>query len=151
MKENITLFAEPILHYQGFPITNALLTSWIAVIVIIVLSYVLRSKLREVPGKIQNLFEIIVEGALSLCDQVTNDRRLSMKIFPIAISVFVFILVNNWFGLLPLGGFGVLEKGEHGLFFVPFLRGGTADINTTNPLAIMAVMGANVFGVFSIG
>ncbi len=151
MKENITLFAEPILYYQGFPITNALLTSWIAVIVIIVLSYVLRSKLREVPGKIQNLFEIIVEGALSLCDQVTNDRRLSMKIFPIAISVFVFILVNNWFGLLPLGGFGVLEKGEHGLFFVPFLRGGTADINTTIALAIMAVLGANVFGVFSIG
>jgi len=146
-----TLFAEPVFHFKDFAITNALFTSWIAVIVIIVLSFVLRSKLKEVPGKIQNLFEIIVEGALSLCDQVTNDRALSMKIFPIAISVFFFILVNNWFGILPLGGFGLIEKGEHGLAFIPFLRGGTADINTTIALAVMAVFGANLFGVFSIG
>ena len=151
MKENITLFAEPIFHFQNFVITNALFTSWIAVIVIVILSFVLRSKLKEVPGKIQNLFEIIIEGALSLCDQVTNDRRLSMKIFPIAISVFFFILVNNWFGILPLGGFGLVEKGEHGLAFIPFLRGGTADINTTIALAILAVFGANLFGIFSIG
>jgi F-type H+-transporting ATPase subunit a len=34
---------------------------------------------------------------------------------------------------------------------VPFLRGGTADVNTTIALAIMAVIGANVFGIFSIG
>ncbi|MEK7088895.1 MAG: FoF1 ATP synthase subunit a [Patescibacteria group bacterium] len=151
MKENITLFAEPILHFQGFSITNAFFTSWIAVIVIIILSFVLRSKLKEIPGKIQNLFEIIVEGALSLCDQVTNDRALSLKIFPIAISVFFFILINNWFGILPLGGFGLIEKGETSAVFVPFLRGGTADINTTIALAIMAVLGANIFGVFSIG
>jgi F-type H+-transporting ATPase subunit a len=50
-----------------------------------------------------------------------------------------------------LGGFGLIEKGEHGLAFIPFLRGGTADINTTIALAIMAVVGANIFGVFSIG
>ena len=146
-----TLFAEPVFHFKDFTITNALFTSWIAVIVIVILSFVLRSKLKEVPGKIQNLFEIIIEGALSLCDQVTNDRALSMKIFPIAISVFFFILVNNWFGILPLGGFGLIEKGENGLAFIPFLRGGTADINTTIALAILAVFGANLFGIFSIG
>ncbi len=146
-----TLFAEPVYHTKDFTITNALITSWIAVIVIIILSLVLRSKLKEIPGKIQNIFEIIVEGALSLCDQVTNDRALSIKIFPIAISVFLFILVSNWFGLLPLGGFGLIEKGEHGLSFIPFLRGGTADINTTLALAIMTVLGANIFGIFSIG
>ncbi|HCY18051.1 MAG: ATP synthase subunit a [Candidatus Nomurabacteria bacterium GW2011_GWF2_35_12] len=151
ISHEITLFAEPVYHYKNFPITNALLTSWVVVIIIIILSFILRSKLREIPSKIQNLFEIIVEGALSLCDQVTNNRTLSMKIFPIAISVFFFILINNWFGILPLGGFGFIEKGETSTIFVPFLRGGTADINTTIALAIMAVLGANIFGVFSIG
>ena len=146
-----TIFAEPVYHYKNFLITNALLTSWVVVIVIIIVSFILRSKLQEIPGKIQNLFEIIIESALSLCDQVTNDRALSMKIFPIAISVFFFILINNWFGILPLGGLGLIEKGETGTIFVPFLRGGTADINTTIALAIMAVLGANIFGVFSIG
>ena len=151
MKENITLFAEPIIHLNNFTITNSLLSSWLAVLIIIILSLVLRSRLREIPGKIQNVFEMVVEEALKMIDQVTNDRALSMQIFPFAISVFFFILVNNWLGITPLGGFGIVEKGAEGLSFVPFLRGGTADINTTLALAIMAVLVANVFGIFSIG
>src|SRR3989344_4071268 len=151
VSHEITLFAEPVFHLGNFTVTNALLTSWVAVAIIIILSLALRSRLREVPNKLQNLFEIIVEGALDLCDQVTNSRTLSIKIFPIAISVFFFILINNWLGILPFGGFGLIEEGEHGLAFIPFLRGGTADINTTIALAVMAVVGANIFGIFSIG
>ncbi|MFA6300985.1 MAG: F0F1 ATP synthase subunit A [Candidatus Paceibacterota bacterium] len=149
--QEVTLFAEPILHLNNFTITNALFTSWIVVAVIVVLSVVLRAKLKEIPGKLQGVFEMVIDGALGLCDQVTNDRKTSLKIFPIAISVFFFVLINNWFGILPLGGFGILEQGEHGMLFVPLLRGGTADINTTIALATMAVLGANLFGVFSIG
>ncbi len=151
MKENITLFAEPIHQFTNFTITNSLLTSWVAVTIIIILSLALRFKLKTIPGKLQNLFEIVVEGALGMCDQVTNDRALSLKIFPFAISVFFFILINNWLGIMPLGGFGIVEKSEQGLAFIPFLRGGTADINTTVALAFMAVLGANLFGAFSIG
>ncbi|OGI89445.1 hypothetical protein A2911_01495 [Candidatus Nomurabacteria bacterium RIFCSPLOWO2_01_FULL_40_15] len=147
----ITLFAEPIFHFKNFEITNALLTSSVAVLIIVILSFIIRFKLKEVPNKLQNLFEIIVEGALGLCDQVTNNRAPSMKIFPIAISVFFFILINNWLGIIPLGGLGIIETSEHGSAFIPYLRGGTADINTTLALAIMAVIGANVFGIFSIG
>lgn len=151
VSHGITLFAEPILHTKNLNITNALLTSWVAVFIIIAISLVLRSKLKEVPGKLQSIFEMMVEGALSLCDQVTGDRNLSKKIFPFSISVFFFILVNNWLGIMPFGGFGLIENGEHGLTFIPFLRGSTADLNTTLALSIMAVIGANVFGVFSIG
>jgi F-type H+-transporting ATPase subunit a len=151
ISEKITLFAEPIHHFGNFTITNSLLTSWLAVAIIIILALVLRSKLKTIPGKIQNIFEMVVEGALDLCDQVTNSRALSMKIFPIAISVFFFILISNWLGIMPLGGFGIVERGSEGLTFVPFLRGATADINTTLALAVMAVLGANIFGVISIG
>lgn len=147
----ITLFAEPISSFKNFSITNAILTSWVAVLIIVVISFFIRKKLKEVPNKLQNVFEIIIEGGLSLCDQVTNNRKLSMKIFPIAISVFFFILINNWLGIMPLGGFGLVQNGEHGLTFIPFLRGGTADINGTLALAIGAVIGANLFGIFSIG
>lgn len=151
ISQEITLFAEPIAHTKNLTITNSLLTSWFAVFIIIILSLVLRSKLRAVPGKFQSVFEMVVEGALGMCDQVTNDRSLSIKIFPLAISAFFFILVSNWLGIMPFGGFGIIEEGKHGLLFVPFLRGATADINTTIALAVMAVIGANVFGVVSIG
>lgn len=151
VSHEVTLFAEPVFHYKGLAVTNALLTSWAVVLIVIILSAVLRFKLKEVPSKMQNIFETIIEGALGLCDQVTNSRALSVKVFPIAISVFFFVLLNNWLGILPLGGFGLIEKGEHGLAFIPFLRGGTADINTTIALAVMAVIGANIFGIFSLG
>lgn len=147
-----TLFAEPLAHIGAFPITNSLVTAWGALVIIIILSISLRLKLKEVPGKLQNIFEIIVEGALKLSDQVTNDRRLTLKIFPLAISIFFFVLINNWLGILPGGGSIGQVVNEHGEnILVPFLRGGTADINTTLALAIIAVVGANIFGVVTIG
>src|SRR3990167_10542529 len=106
ISHEITLFAEPIFHFGNFTVTNALFSSWIVVGIIIILAFVLRIQLKEIPNKLQSIFEIIVDGALSLCDQVTNSRALSMKIFPIAISVFFFILINNWLGILQLGGGG---------------------------------------------
>ena len=151
LKHESTLYAEPVTHIGSFPVTNALLTSFTAVVIIALLAIALRARISEVPKGIQNMFEAILEGALSLCDQVTNNRKISEKVFPLAFSVFLFILINNWLGLLPLGGIGLVEKSEHGTTFIPFLRSGTADINTTAALAIMAVLGANLFGIFSIG
>jgi len=151
ISQEITLFAEPIHHFDNFNLTNSLLTSWVTVLIIIVLSIILRFKISTIPGKFQSIFEMMIEGALGLCDQVTNDRALSIRIFPFAISVFFFILISNWLGIMPFGGFGIVEETEHGLLFIPFLRGATADINTTISLAVMAVIGANLFGVFSIG
>ncbi|MSU55542.1 MAG: F0F1 ATP synthase subunit A [Candidatus Taylorbacteria bacterium] len=151
LKHESTLFAEPVAHIGNFPITNSLLTSSSAVIIIAVFAVLIRLSLSEIPKGLQNIFEAILEGAISLCDQVTNSRKISTKVFPLAFSVFLFILINNWLGLLPIGGLGVVEQSESGASFIPFLRSGTADINTTIALAIMAVISANLFGIFSIG
>lgn len=141
------LFAEQIFSIGGFPITNALLSSWAAVLIIVVLAWLIRRKLTTVPGRLQHAFEMVLEGGLDLCDQVTGNRALSEKIFPVAITVFFFVLVNNWLGLLPLGAIGVIREGA----FVPFLRSGTADLNTTLALGIFTVIGANIFGIVSLG
>ncbi len=151
IKHEVTLYAEPIAHVGNFPITNALLTSWVTVLIIIIFVAFLRRKLRKVPGKLQNAFEIIMEGAMSLADQVTGDRKITTKVFPLAFSIFVFVLINNWLGILPLGSFGLLETGAEGSSFIPFLRSGTADVNTTIALALCAVIGSNLFGIFAIG
>ena len=57
-----TLFAEPIFHYGSFTFTNALLTSYLAVIILVVLAVILKKKLKEVPNILQNIFEIIGSG-----------------------------------------------------------------------------------------
>jgi F-type H+-transporting ATPase subunit a len=66
--------------------------------------------------------------------------------------VFVFILINNWVGILPLiGSIGMNAIHDGHEVFVPFFRGGTADVNTTLTLSLMAVIGSNVFGIFAVG
>lgn len=146
-----TLFAEPIFHIGNFTVTNALFTSWVVVFLIIILSIFIRKKIKKIPSGIQNIFEIIIEGAESLCDQVTNDRKITNKAFPIVFTIFIFVLFNNWIGIMPFGGLGLIENGEHGKIWIPIIRSGTADINGTLPLAVISVIGANLFGVISIG
>ena len=143
-----TIYAEPVFHIGNFSITNSLLNSWLAVLVIIFFCAALRLKLRQIPGKIQHISEIFLDGALSLCDQVTNDRRITLKIFPLITSLFIFILINNWLGLLPIvGSIGFVENSV----FIPLFRAGTADINTTLALSIATVIGSNIFGIIAIG
>lgn len=152
VSHEVTIFAEPIFHVGSFPITNSLLTSWLAVIVIILISVFIRLKMKKIPGKVQHIFEVMLDGALSLCDQVTNNRKISIRIFPIVFSLFVFILINNWIGLLPFIsaiGFTATEGGHSA--FVPLFRAGTADINTTLALSVLMVIGSNIFGVLILG
>jgi len=146
-----TLYAESVFQIGSLQVSNALLISWVTVLIIIILSLSLRLSLKKIPGKLQHFFELVYEGALSLCDQVTNNRKKSEKLFPISISLFFFILVNNWLGLIPFGGLGTIQNTGHGEGFIPFLRSGTADINTTIALAVITVVGANIFGIISIG
>ncbi len=151
-EHEISLGAEAIWHYKNFPITNSLMNTWIVVLIIALISIVLRAKLKKIPKGIQNIFELIVEGGVSLCNSVTNDKKKSFRIFPIVFTFFVFILLNNWLGLLPgIGSIGFIENISGHSVFVPYFRGGTADLNTTLALSLIAVIGANILGIVVVG
>lgn len=139
-----TLFAETVFHVGDFPITNSLLTSWLAAFLILILALVIRAKNSRIPSVFQSFMETIVEGALDMMDLVTSDRNKSRKVFPIVFSIFLFVLINNWLGLLP--GLGSLTYNGTAIF-----RGGTADLNTTLALGLFAVISANIFGILVVG
>lgn len=147
-----TLFAEPIAHIGSFPVTNALATSTLALIIIAILAITIRRNLKKVPTGLQNAMEIIIEGFLGIFDGVTGDRQKSLKFAPVVLAFFFFILINNWMGLLPgVGSIGQVaaEGGEK--VFIPYLRGGTADLNTTLALATLGVVLSHIMGVLAIG
>ncbi len=150
IKHESTLFAEPIFYIGSFTVTNSLLNSWVAVFLIVLLSLMVRSRLATIPKGIQNYAEMILEGVYNLADSVTGSRQKTMKFLPLVLPLFFFILINNWLGLLPgVGSIGMIAS-EHGeKVFVPFLRGATADLNTTLALAIMAVIFTHILGVMA--
>jgi len=147
-----TLYAEPIFHVGNFPVTNSLLNTWLVVFLVVVLGVSLRGRVKMIPGKIQNIMEMVIEFFLGVFDSVTGSRKASLKFFPFVFSFFVLILCNNWLGLLPgVGSVGnVVGKDGHEIF-IPYFRGGTADLNTTLALAIIGVVASHIFGVLAIG
>lgn len=152
ISHEVTIFAEPVLHFKNFTITNSLINSWLTVIVVFFLALAIRLKIKKVPGKLQHVFEIFIGGALDLLDQITNNRKITNRIFPFVFSIFVFILLNNWLGILPfIGSVGFTAMHDGHLTFIPLFRGGTADLNTTLVLAMMSVVGSNFFGILSLG
>ena len=147
-----TLFAEPVFNLGSFTVTNSLLNSWLVVMIIVIVSLALHWKIKKIPRGIQNALEILIEGALDLCDSVTGSRQKTLKFFPIVFALFVFILLNNWLGLLPgIGSIGYYALAEGHKIFIPFFRGGTADLNTTLALALFSVIGANIIGMIVVG
>jgi len=147
-----TIFAEPVFHFGDFQITNSLLNTWLVVVIIVSASLFLRKRIKIVPKGFQNFLEAGIEALLDIFDSVTSSRKQSWKFFPFVFSFFILILLSNWMGLLPgIGSIGkvVLEHGEY--IFVPWIRGGTADLNATLALATIGVVASHIFGVISIG
>jgi F-type H+-transporting ATPase subunit a len=129
--------------------------SWITVAILVTFFVVVgkrASKKTKKMSAVQNVFEILLEQALTLADSVTGSRKKTGKFLPVVLSLFLFILVNNWLGLLPgVGTIGFVETGEHGKMFVPLLRGATADLNTTLAISLFAVILSHILGVVWVG
>jgi len=147
-----TLFAEPIAHVGNFPITNSLMTSSLALIIILVLCIIVKRKIKKVPTGLQNALEMIIEGFLGTFDEVTGSRKKSLKFAPLVLAFFFFVLINNWMGILPgVGSIGQIALNDGEKLFIPYLRGGTADLNTTLALATIGVVISHILGVLSVG
>lgn len=146
------LYPETIAEVGGFEVTNSLLNSWIVVLLIVILSLLIKKRISKVPGKLQNAAEIIIEKFLELFDSLTGSRNKSLTFFPLVFAFFLFILLNNWMGLLPVvGSVGqvVIENGQK--MFVPYFRGATADLNTTLALAVLGVLASHILGIIAVG
>lgn len=139
----ISIRAEQLFSIAGWPITNALLLAIGASIVLLVLGFDINQRLAQVPGKLQNLFEVIIEQILTLMESVLHSRTLAERYLPLVATIFLFILTANWLGLLPLGAFTY----HH----IPLFRSPASDLNFTIALSIIAVFSVHLIGAVVIG
>lgn len=149
---NISLAAEPVFHIGSFPVTNTLLTSWIAILLLLIGGLVLRKRMKDVPRGFQNVIETMFESMLSVMDSITGNREQTKMFFPLIATLFLFILLANWLGLVPgFGTIGLREVHEGKNIIVPFLRSTNSDLNMTLGMAIVSVLAIQIFGVILIG
>lgn len=160
---HISLTAEKIGSLFGLPITNSILMTWGVMLFLTLFAYGASHNITRVPSFLQSIAEIIVEGLYGLFKGVVGEHDIR-TFFPLLATIFLFVIIANWGGLLPgVGTIGFRKestvatqvtheetKKEHGTF-VPLLRGATADLNTTLAIAIIAVVSIQYFGVRSLG
>jgi F-type H+-transporting ATPase subunit a len=108
-KPAIEIKAETLWQVGFFKITNTLLTAWIVVIFLIGFAYFATKRMEIVPTGLQNLAEAAVEGLLNLVVGTAGERE-GRRFFPVIATIFLFIVVANWFALLPVfNAIGKLE------------------------------------------
>lgn len=119
-------------------VTGAVLTSWVIIALLALLSWLATRRLKDVPDPMQNLAEMAVGGLDSFFSGVLG-KKLTRKYFPLLATFFIFIIVSNYTGILP--GAGKITG-----FSVP-----TASLSVTAALALIAFLATHTIGVREVG
>jgi F-type H+-transporting ATPase subunit a len=116
---HISISAETLTYFAGIPITNSILTSLIASGLLIIFAIVAKKSLNSKdvhgrPSAFQNFSEMVVEMLYEFVNSVTHNKKKAKVFLPFIASFFLWILVNNWLGLLPgVGTIGLTHEPEH--------------------------------------
>ena len=76
---------------HGWPVTNAMLLGVLITFFLLLIGIVIKKRATtSLPTRFLSLAEILVEGMLTLVEQITGSRVLAEKIFPLIGTIFVF-------------------------------------------------------------
>lgn len=104
-----------------------LIFSWFVMLLLIVLGAAAVKSIQLVPGRMQNVFEVIISGMEEFIVDLTGEE--GRWLFPILATVFLFIATSNLTGLIP----GFLPP--------------TASLNTTLSCALVVVVFTHIIGI----
>jgi F-type H+-transporting ATPase subunit a len=148
----ISLIPETLGHISSLVVTNTLLTSWVVMVVLIGLGIWAGHKPKLKPSKKQNFFELVIETIFNFFEEVWGDKAKVKNFFAFLATFFIFILVSNWFGLIPgVGTIGFYEHLEGHEKFIPFFRSLNSDLNATIAWAVISVVVTQLAGMVALG
>ncbi len=97
---HIVIPGDPLWDIGPFTITSTLMASWLAMLVLILLSVALVRGLTLIPSGGQNFIEAVVGFLLDQIEEIAG-REHGRRFFMVIATFFLFILMGNWLGLLP--------------------------------------------------
>lgn len=147
-RPHVELPSKPVFDIAGFSITNTLIASWFTIIVLVATFYACTRKMRLVPGRLQGVAEMLVEGLLHFVEGVVGGKH-SRLLFPAVATIFIYVIANAYFALLPFfDTVGIVgNEGE----FVPLFRAANTDINVPLSIAAMSAIFVETWGMKSLG
>jgi F-type H+-transporting ATPase subunit a len=129
-------------------VTNTLIASWLTIVVLVGLSFILTRKMKLIPGRRQAMAEAIVEGLLNFVESVAGKKH-SRMLFPGVATIFIYVISNAYLALLPFfGSIGVIE---HDGKFAPLFRAANTDVNVPLSIAFMSFIFVESWGMRALG
>ncbi|MDD5200030.1 MAG: F0F1 ATP synthase subunit A [Terrimicrobiaceae bacterium] len=126
-------------------LTNSIFVSALVAGVILLFARKAVRNAKIVPDGPQNLFEAVVENLYNAMESIVG-RRMIGRSFGLLASLFIYILIANWFSLLPgVGSIGWSNEplgpfhSATGEIEHPLLRPATSDLNLTLALTIVSM------------
>lgn len=140
-------------HIGTIAVSNTLITAITVSALIILGAYFAGRGVTLTPGKFQAVLELLVTYPYDFVRQTLGNDKLAERIFPLIMTIFIFVLSLNWFGLLPfVAAIGLYEQAAGGVSeFVPFFYPGATDLNLTLALALIAFFAIEIAGITTLG
>ncbi len=139
-----TIEPSVIFDIYGYPIANSTLSIVFIIFLLLLLSYFAFRRKTEVPNKVQTFFEIIYESVGNQIKTITGSDYHTQRVFPIIASVFIFVGISNYLGIVP-GLSSITWKG------MSIFRTATSDFNTTFGLAFGAILSIHLVTINDLG
>jgi F-type H+-transporting ATPase subunit a len=134
---------ETVFHFHGIAISNSILYGWIASVVLLILFITVARRMTIRPkGGFTQIVEVGAEFITNLVTSAFEDRERGKKYVPYFVTLFFFVLFNNWFGLIPGVGDSITGHGN------PLLRPFTGDFNGTlaaGVVTMLVVYGSSIY------
>lgn len=146
---HISLAAEKIGSLFGFPVTNTLIMGLVVFFILAVLAFFVRKNLTLIPGRFQTLIETLFVGILDYMTETLEDAKLARQLFPLIVTIFLFIFIANLVEFTP--GIGSIGWSHPDGEFIPLLRSMNTDLNTTLAITIFAFFAIEIAGVVTLG
>ena len=130
----------------GFHITNSMLYGWIVCLVLVIgLIYLARKVTIKPKGGVIQFVEAIASFVVDLVEGAFTDKNVGRKYVPFFVTLFFFILLNNWAGLIPGVGDALQANGH------PLFRPMTGDLNLTLGMGLVTMIVVYVASIREIG
>ena len=115
-------------------VTGEVVTMWIMLLAITLLSLIVKKSLKERPGKLQNVIETGVEYLDNFFADILGKKK-SRKYFTFLASLFIFIIFSNYSGMIP--GVGITD----------YVKAPTASLSVTAALGIVTFLFLQISGI----
>ena len=107
----IIVAPETVFHWGPVDVTNTMFTSWFVVLFLIILAFFVGRSLSLVPSGFSGAVEAGVEAFYDIVVQVAGEQN-GRRFFPLVATIFFFVLISNYAGLLPINNvIGLAEPG----------------------------------------